>query len=523
MFRIFLLNFIITLVLLCNVAIAKEFRSALVIGNGQYRVGSLKNAEADANDMASSLRQLGFSVDIKTNLDLRGMLAALEAFRTKLQKSDVGLFYYAGHGIQVDGENYLIPIGADINLKDQVKYEAVNAAVVLSNMEASRSSINIVILDACRNNPFLSTRSVSRGLAVMSSGKGAFLAYSTSPGSVASDGTGRNSLFTKYLLQKLATPGQDIEYVFKKVRKEVVRESGGAQIPWVSSSLTQDFVFSKAASGGTATRPVEPNRASNSLLPQNPRIGDTWREPITGMEFKWVPKGCFQMGSSDPKLRATPVHGVCLDGFWLGKYEVTLDEYRTFLLETNNISGVRWGSSPAPGLNKERPYSLRGNLFGMEKKQPMTGVTWFGAKAFTQWLGQRHNLDFRLPTEAEWEYAATGGGGPELYSGSNDLDTVAWYHRNCDHTRRVGEKAPNRFGIYDMTGNLEEWCEDNYDSDAYKKHYKSNPNHQNGNKRRVCRGGDWQGRDYYLNTRYRGYENATYGSFWHGIRVVIIP
>jgi uncharacterized caspase-like protein len=201
----------------------KENRTALVIGNGNYADSPLKNPANDANDMAATLKTFGFEVLSYTNLDQNGMKKAIREFGAKLRaKGGVGLFYYAGHGMQVKGVNYLIPIGAAVNTEEEIEYESVEVGLVLAQMESANNNVNIVILDACRNNPFArSFRSVEKGLASIDAPSGTLLAYATAPGSVASDGSGRNGLYTQELLKAMRTNNLSIEDVFKRVRVSV--------------------------------------------------------------------------------------------------------------------------------------------------------------------------------------------------------------------------------------------------------------------------------------------------------------
>lgn len=223
-----------------------DVRHALVIGNGDYRNAPLKNPVNDALDMAVVLEKLGFSVSIATNANQRTMEEAIQAFGKKLLQGGTGLFFFAGHGIQVNGRNYLIPIGARIESESDVKYETVDAGRILGKMDDAQNDINIVILDACRNNPYArSFRSSGRGLAQMDAPRGSLLAYSTAPGSVAADGDGRNSTYTKYLLKHISSPDLPIELTLKRVREDVIRESGEKQVPWESSSLVGNFYFKK--------------------------------------------------------------------------------------------------------------------------------------------------------------------------------------------------------------------------------------------------------------------------------------
>ena len=241
--RIFLILFLIVLIYPSSLIAATERRTALVIGNSAYSSGPLKNPVNDATDMAKSLQKLGFTVNLKKNADLQTMEEAIEDFGNHLKRGGVGLFYYAGHGVQVGGDNYLIPVGARINKESDVRFKAFDAGRILAEMENANNGVNIVLLDACRDNPFgKSFRSASRGLAIVSnSPSGTFISYSTSPGQVARDGEGKNSPYTKALLENMAKPGLTINEVFMNVRSKLKRETG--QVPWELTSLEGNFYF----------------------------------------------------------------------------------------------------------------------------------------------------------------------------------------------------------------------------------------------------------------------------------------
>ena len=219
-------------------------RYALVIGNNAYKDAPLTNPARDAAAMANALKELGFSVTLLTNATLPQMSDAARQFGDRLGAGDVGLFYYAGHGMQIKGRNFLIPVDADIRREDEVQYKSFDANQMLDKMESAHNPINIVILDACRNNPFnRSFRSASSGLAQMDAPVGSYISFATAPGRIASDGEGENGLYTQHLLNALKTPNLKLEDVFKHVRLKVIQDSNGQQIPWDSSSLTGDFYF----------------------------------------------------------------------------------------------------------------------------------------------------------------------------------------------------------------------------------------------------------------------------------------
>jgi hypothetical protein len=234
-------------------------RTALVIGNSGYRVSPLINPGNDATDVAAALRQLGFDVVLHIDADQRTMERVIREFGHRLRKGGVGLFYYAGHGVQVDGRNYLIPVGADIKSEPDVEFEAVDAGRVLAYMEDAGNNLNIIILDACRDNPFAgSFRSAGRGLSRMDAPTGSILAYATAPGAVAADGARRNGVYTSYLLKYLTVPGLEIGPMFRKIRIDVVKATDGQQIPWESSSLMGDFYFMPQRGIRVADQPTPP-------------------------------------------------------------------------------------------------------------------------------------------------------------------------------------------------------------------------------------------------------------------------
>ena len=280
-------------------------RVALVIGNGAYTdVPALSNPPNDAADLAEALRSLGFSeVILATNADLRSMEAALSQFHSELLEGGVGVFFYAGHGVQAQGENYLIPVDAEIEVEDDLRYETLPLGKVLGRMQSAENPMNIVILDACRDNPFATNRATnSGGLAQLETddSQGLFIAYATAPGNVAADGDGRsrNSPFTASLLENIESPGLDVELMFKQVRRSVLEKTSNRQRPWTSSSLVDDFYFNEAqisptlvasnpsATGlGSVSRPAVANpssatdRSTPITTPSNPPVSSPPQTP----------------------------------------------------------------------------------------------------------------------------------------------------------------------------------------------------------------------------------------------------
>lgn len=224
-----------------------ERRMALVIGNGDYAVGPLANPENDARLMAETLTEAGFDVSHHENLDYRNLQRAVVEFGRALAQAGedtIGMVYYAGHAVQTDGENFLIPIDANIQDALDLEIQTLRIATLMNSLEKAGNRLNMVVLDACRNNPFKTfSRSASRGLAKTDAPFGTLLAYSTAPGDVAADGTGRNSPYTAALAKAIRTPGEPVEQVFKRVRIDVMERTGNRQVPWESSSLTGNFYF----------------------------------------------------------------------------------------------------------------------------------------------------------------------------------------------------------------------------------------------------------------------------------------
>ncbi len=357
-----------------TLGIAEE-RNALVIGNAEYKDAPLRNPVNDARDVAIALEECGFTVLRAINADRAGMRQVIRAFGSRIQSGGVGLFYYAGHGIQVKGENYLVPIGAKVSTEDEVEDECLNASAVLRKMETAGNRLNIIILDACRNNPFgRSFRSFSRGLAQMDAPAGSILAYATAPGSVAADGTGRNGLFTSNLLKKMKEPGLEIGLLFRKVRSEVMSASDGKQVPWESSSLTGSFYFilsenEKPVILPDKTKPETPDvplkgkddyptdsgkysdpgpaEPMRPLVPESPEISaDNTASPAGGNRWDWT---VFILASSDVlgqincveyTLHPTfpdPVRTVCQQGSPDQAFAISSNGWGTFTIHIRVI------------------------------------------------------------------------------------------------------------------------------------------------------------------------------------------
>jgi formylglycine-generating enzyme required for sulfatase activity/uncharacterized caspase-like protein len=499
-------------------------RVALVIGNAAYPgVAALRNPANDATDVAAKLRRLGFSVALKTNVSQKEMLRALTDFGDKVQPGAEALFFYAGHGMQVRGRNYLIPVDAEIRTENAVSSEAVDVDQLLDKLAAAR--LSIVILDACRNNPFERRfRGSGQGLAQINAPTGTLIAYATAPGKVAADGEGRNGLYTSELLSAMDVSGIKIEDVFKRVRANVVRKSGDVQTPWESSSLTGDFYFVRGTAGAAANPPPQPirlrtdaeieqelwegvreadtieavdeylkaypdgryvaqarilaiklraparNRREGGVpgaaaAPEDARAAEVFSDPLqdgsAGPEMVVVPAGKFLMGdvegNADSYAKASvPVREVTFaKPFALSRFEITFEEFDRYSRATGRepIADNGWG---------------RG-------RRPATKIVWEDAVAYVEWLSAQTGKRYRIPTEAEWEYAARAGTRTNFWWGNQPSHEYANYGKGqpgwfpsgvvegrdqWEYTAPVGQFPPNPFGLYDMQGNVWEWVAD---------------------------------------------------------------
>ena len=242
-----------------------DTRVALIVGNSSYVAQELRlgNPVNDATAMQRALEAAGFKTIVRLNASRIDLYRAVEEFSKQIGRDPraVGLFYYAGHGVQVDGTNYLIPVDAQVEAVSDLEANGFDIGRVLRAMEAAQNDMNIVILDACRNNPLPRTRGISRGLARMNAPTGTFIAYAAAPGQTAQDGAeGRNGVFTGELVKAIAEPGLALEQVFKRVIAGVKAETRGGQQPWTEASIQGDFYFHERAAGAAPAPAVDAGR-----------------------------------------------------------------------------------------------------------------------------------------------------------------------------------------------------------------------------------------------------------------------
>lgn len=421
-----------------------EPRTALVIGNGSYEFGGLRNPRNDASDMAARLRALGFEVIERVDQGRGEMKRAIRELGQRLQqRGGVGLFYYAGHGIQVEGRNYLIPIGASVESEHDVDIEAVRVDEVMAKLANAGNRMNVVILDACRNNPFArSFRSVTRGLAFMDAPAETLIAYATAPGQVAADGSGRNGVYTRELLDSMRQPGLSIEDVFKRTRAAVKQAALRSQEPWESTNLTGSFYFVAGLGEAVATQASRPDPVTPAAY-----------EPATGSRWRSLPPdGCVTRIAIDPRdsrVRYAGTHGdgifkssdagatwhTANDGMPTGALSTLLVDARlpgtlyvaTFDIKNPSTGGIarsrdaggHWQrlTSGLPGtpvetlaIDPHDPKTLYAGLFvsGAYKSED-GGDSWFPIKAGISGMATIMAYAFD-PKTAGVVYAATGHG-----------------------------------------------------------------------------------------------------------------
>jgi hypothetical protein len=339
---------------LASAIAADQTRVALVIGNAAYRESPLKNPVNDARAMATVLKQLGFKVISRENATKQQMERAVAEFGQALTPGSVALFYYAGHGIQVNGHNFLVPVDAEITSEQVVRLESLDTDAVIDQLAASGSDVNLVILDACRNNPFERRfRSQGGGLAQIDAPKGTLIAYATAPGRVAADGSGSNGLYTAKLVEAINTSGIPIEEMFKRVRIAVSRETGDEQTPWEASSLVGDFYF-----GGPTNVVLNAPTDRDALHWES--VKDSSEPQLLQTYLDQYPEGAFA-SLAKAKLAAlrrgapapASTHTAAFDGVWIGTFTCGpvpgtqfagwTDGNRSFAIKQGRVAGVtRW-------------------------------------------------------------------------------------------------------------------------------------------------------------------------------------
>jgi formylglycine-generating enzyme required for sulfatase activity len=542
-------------------------RVALVIGNANYPDASspVPTAVKDARSLAEELRREDFDVDERENANRETMRRAIDGFLSKIQPGSAALLYFGGFGIQSARQSYLIPVDAQIWSEPEVKRDGFGVDDILSQMGQRGARVKIAIVDASRRNPYERRfRAFSAGLATIDPPDGTLAIFAASPGKLSNDGTSDISLFMQELLKEIRTPDNTAEDAFNHARLGVSRASNREQIPWFVSSLNEDFSFAKG--GGTpsanlsrppspapaATPPVPPTSppvvAAPALPPSPPpppppvssrppaqsppppsaapapaqvattaaasapsvqpgallRPGDSLRDCPDCPELVVIPSGSSDMGAAATPFDR-PVHRVTLaEPFAMSRNEITFDD---------------WDKCVAAGGCRFKPDD-RGWGRG---DRPVINVSWSDAKEYAAWLGQKTGKPYRLPSEAEWEYAARGGTKTPFYWGTQVGARMA-NCRDCQtgepvQTLSVGSFPPNPFGLNDMAGNAAEWLEDCW-NESYKGAPSDGSAWANGScSLRALRGGSFDAQSAYLKSAARFRYDSDVRFFGNGFRV----
>jgi formylglycine-generating enzyme required for sulfatase activity len=486
---------------------AGSSRNALVVGNNAYEhARALRNPQNDAAAMAAALRKLGFEVIHRSDADLKSMRGALREFIDRLpaepDPESVALVYFAGHGVQIDGKNYLIPVDAEMARDYEVSDETLSMNSIMEGLESAGAGLNLLILDCCRNNPFSrswrgSRSTSSSGLAMPKAApQGMFVAFSTSPGDVAEDGEGDHSPYTEALLRHLPSPGKPFEEVFKAVGGEVAGKTAGEQEPWFNSKFYGDFRF--AEEGSVYPAPV--------TGPADAEVGRPWTNEL-GIEFLPVP------GER---------------GVLMARWETRVKDFRAFVEETGfrqNGGAHRFSvkEKPEGGYTTEWVHDSSASWaspgFNQSETHPVTCVSWNEARDFCRWLSKKEGRIYRLPRDREWSAAAGSGtfawgdAWPPPPNAGNfwDLRAISklpgdWnqsviggesYEDGAERTAPVASYSANENGFYDLAGNVWEWIEETYDPamnppDALRENATLLESRDaEGNPYKTIRGGSW--------------------------------
>jgi len=460
---------------------------ALLIGNGNYRAADtpMSLPGRNAQSLAGELRHAGFSVDLTENLGKDALHRAVRGFAERIARGDCALFFFSGYAIQVEGSTYLVPIDADIWTEKDVARQSIGLAEITGAFADAGATVELVILDASRRNPFERRfRTLSSGLGPTSLPEGSLLISAAGVGEIADDGDGETGIFISELLKEMRAPDLTVQQVFGRTRIGVERATNGRQRPLVLSTLGQE-VYLGPRKGSPVPAPADPE--------PSPAVGMPAGEPTPGLVFRdcdrcpdlvVIGPGAFAMGSDDFDTEK-PVHRVVIaKPFAMGRSEVTI---------------AQWDACVADGGCSRRPS---GQGRGGPTSLPVGELSWRDSLAYVEWLSRVSGNAYRLPTEAEWEYAARGGTAAAFWWGA-DAGAGLANCRGCggDAGRRamaVGSFRPNPFGLVDTAGNVAEWV-----ADCWTESYGDSSNDAGMRaagacKQRIVRGGSFESGPRYI-------------------------
>lgn len=554
-------------------------RVALVIGNAAYRQAALANAAADARAVADALRQGEFDLVSVENADRAALERAAATFRGKLARGGQAVIFYAGHAVQWRGRNFLVPVDATLRGPADLPREALDLDGLVDALIVSRPASAVIVLDAARDNPWQAALGGGKGLAPIEPIEAIAIMAPVAPGRTIAETPGRSNPAIAEWLKAVRTPGLDMTTALGRTRDAVSRSTRKAQQVWISSLPPAGLVVTPTAgpvavaltTRGVITAPPPPGPQSDQLGPyelsfwetisksQNPDEYRAYLEAYPNGRFAglartreqfyrsrgqaggasqptaiasarpsaapsptatardcddcpqltMVPAGSFEMGSNEMFEFEKPVRSVAIASpFYIGTYEVTFEQW--------DVCVAEGGCSHRPG---DRNLG-RG-------RRPVTDIHWNDANAYVVWLSYKTGRKYRLPTEAEWEYAARGGTTTSYPWGSSlDREMANCVGCNAQPRRQaseVGQFPPNRFGLYDMAGNAAEWV-----ADCWSENYRASPRDGSayappGCRERVLRGGSFNNDPRYLRSAARFKYESDVRFYTNGFRVVREP
>jgi formylglycine-generating enzyme required for sulfatase activity len=483
-------------------ALAAE-KVALVIGNNAYQHGTpLNNCINDARAVTAALKAAGFQVIVAEDASLEQMEAKTLEFRKAAQNAKAAWFHYSGHGAEVKGTNYLIPVDADVKEEFQVKHKAFALDQMLGAMEESKTPLKVVVLDCCRDNPYGRgwSRTGAKGLGqVGETPAGTIIAFATSPGKVAADGAGQNSPFTSALVSAIKTPGLDVKDIFNETGRQVLLATNKSQQPWINSSFFDRYVLLPGATD-------HQTELAGSPLDRG-AVGSKYEAALPGggkMVFRYCPPGNFMMSSPETEEgridneKQVPVR--ITKGFWLAEMECTQASWQAVM--------------------GENPSDFKGS-----EQLPVENVSWEDVQGLIGKMNRAGGLPagwkWALPTEAQWEYACRAGTTTAFSFG----DTLTSRQANFSDSKirktvSVGSYTANAWGLHDMHGNVWEWCADWYGKELTGG---ADPLGASTGAFRVIRGGSWSNLAAYCCAAFRSDLEPGYRSSILGFRPALVP
>ncbi|NCX95407.1 MAG: hypothetical protein EBX41_03165 [Chitinophagia bacterium] len=545
---------------------AMTSRIALIMGNDNYKIPRfvLQNCKKDADMMVDALQKCGFKILYCANADRNTMIKKISEFAKQLPNYDVALVYYSGHGAVLDNVQYMMPTDVISPYQEENggELEFKNSAVdiestVLAEFNKRQNKINFLILDACRTNFNDDKRIVgSKAPDMVEESKSKFDQH-TGTTIIYTTGFRHRSfegMYTEELVKRLPYSPKDYKLMLNEVTAAVLDKQEkmnikGLQQPQISEGNYKEFCFSINAKNiviepedtGQVVRTVNVNNPKPDPVKTNVNTNNTAvistpsdKTQPSYNDMKFIEGGIFEMGSNTNQADEAPAHKVQVGAFHIAATEVTFGEFRQFMNETGYTTdaekaGSSWVLKDAKWVQQDGitwKCDAAGNKrTNTEVNQPVLHVSFNDAIAFCQWLNKKTGKQYRLPTEAEWEYAALGGINhtETKYAGSNEINEVGWYNANSGgttHTVKMGKK-PNIIGIYDLSGNVAEWCSDWYSDDYYRKSDKVNPAGPAKGGSRVIRGGSWLSESDKCRAAARDYAPANYSSHTVGFRLVL--